>query len=65
MPRLDHRLDPDTFVEQSHVLLRVLLDEINLVRQAQGLPLRTPQQLQQTVHAALVTVRRQAKAKEG
>jgi hypothetical protein len=49
MPRLDHRPGLDTFAYETQMVMRLLMDEINILREALDLAPRTPQQVRQAV----------------
>lgn len=59
MPRVEHRVDPQQlFTDRERVLLQVLWQEVNILRQAAGLPQRTQAYLRQRVQQLLADDRR-------
>lgn len=63
MPQLHSTVDPQQFfTERERVLLQVLLQEINTLRQAAGLPVRTQQQFKDRVRQQLIQERRGGRA---
>jgi hypothetical protein len=68
MPQADYRVNLNTtFAETEQAILRVLLTEINTLRQAQGLAVCTTAEFRQRVQQELAAVRREttAAAREG
>jgi hypothetical protein len=54
MPRLDNRAALERFGYDTQMVMTLLLQEINALRQAAGLPLRTPAQVRQALRQYLV-----------
>jgi hypothetical protein len=54
MPRLDTRADLDRFSYEVQMVMTLLLQEINALRQAAGLPQRTPAQVRQAIRQYVV-----------
>jgi hypothetical protein len=49
MPRLDHQATLERFSYEVQMVMTLLLQEINALRQAASLPPRTPQQVRQAL----------------
>ena len=49
MPRLDHPATLERFPYEVRMVMTLLLQEINVLRQAASLPPRTPQQVRQAL----------------
>lgn len=49
MPRLAHRVEVERLAYDTRMVLTLLMQEINVLRQQAGLAPRTPQQIRQAV----------------
>jgi hypothetical protein len=49
MPRLDYQAQLDRFGYDTRMLMTLLVQEVNTLRQAAGLPQRTPEQIRQAI----------------
>jgi hypothetical protein len=59
MPKHTHTIALSDYLrEQEQVLLKVLFDEINLLRQEHSLPPRTPPQIKAIMDEAMRVIRR-------
>lgn len=53
MPRVEHRAELSMLSYETRLVLSVLYEEINALRQQAGLPVRTPQAIRQALREYL------------